>query len=256
MSHFSHYEACPKCTDKGRDNRRDNLARYKDGSGHCFSCGHHMFTKHYIKHEVKEEINVKSLPADFSREIPARAWQWLLQYGLGYKYWQPHVGWSEKDSRLVFTVAGEFSIGRYIPGPEVSVAIPESESAQRSGSAKDDHKPRKWHFWGDGHKTPHVLGDYLQSKRVVLVEDIVSAHKVGKVSSSICLFGTNIFPGCIPVLRHIGLPITIWLDQDQQGTVQKKAANLSVLTGLPVSYTFTELDPKCLSFEQIEKVLE
>ncbi len=32
---FIHHEPCPKC------HSRDNLARYADGHGHCFGCGHH-----------------------------------------------------------------------------------------------------------------------------------------------------------------------------------------------------------------------
>ena len=34
-SEFLHKEACPKC------GSRDNLARYTDGHGHCFGCGHY-----------------------------------------------------------------------------------------------------------------------------------------------------------------------------------------------------------------------
>ncbi len=31
-------ERCPKCADNGKDNSGDNLARYSDGGGYCFSC--------------------------------------------------------------------------------------------------------------------------------------------------------------------------------------------------------------------------
>lgn len=34
-------EPCPKCRENGRDSSGDNLVRYPDGGGHCFSCGYH-----------------------------------------------------------------------------------------------------------------------------------------------------------------------------------------------------------------------
>src|SRR5438046_1689829 len=101
---FSHYEPCPRCRSNGRDNRGDNLGIYADSSQHCFSCGYHKSPRFSFP-VVKETTNgSKSLPADFTREVPATAWKWLLQYGLSYRYWLPFVGWSEKDSRLVFTI--------------------------------------------------------------------------------------------------------------------------------------------------------
>src|SRR6267142_35302 len=235
----THTSPCPRCRDNGKDGRGDNLVHYIDGGFHCYSCAYHRSpTKPWLKVSKEETIDTKVLPPDFTREIPGDAWKWLLQYGLSYRYWHPFVGWSEKDSRLVFTVGQpiKFSIGRYI-----DIGIKESN--------------KKWYVYGESHKTTHVVGDYLQSKRIVLVEDLISAHKVGQITSCIPLFGTKVFDACLPTLRHIGLPITIWLDKDQEGTVQKKAANLSLLTSLPVSYVFTDRDPKCLSLATIEKEL-
>lgn len=239
MSKFTHYEACPKCQENGRDSRSDNLARYSDGGGHCFSCGWHLFSKLHIP-EVKEEKNVNEsvLPYDFTREVPRAGWQWLLQYGLGWKYWQKYCGYSPSNERLVFTVGEptEFSIGRYV------------------GTPKDG--TRKWFVWGEAHKTPHVYGDIETAKTLVLCEDIVSAHKLAQVTAVIPLFGTNIFPSMFPVLRHIGLPITMWLDWDQQNNAIKGGARLSALTGLPVVNQFTVKDPKELSTKEIKEYLK
>ena len=46
---FLNYEQCPECRSRNRDNTGDNLARYSDGHGFCFSC--HHFEK------SEEEIN-------------------------------------------------------------------------------------------------------------------------------------------------------------------------------------------------------
>jgi len=248
MARFEHYEQCPRCFERGKDSRGDNCAVYSDGGKHCFSCGFHTFSKHYTPRvQEKERLNngqAHVLPVDFSREIPSHALQWLLQYGLPYSYWKPFIGWSEKESRLVFTIGDgpSFSIGRYIPR---ALAVP------------PERVPRKWYVWGNSHASPHVLGDYSKDAPcITLVEDLISAHKLAYYGfPTIPLFGTNIFTSCIPVLRHIGLPIVLWLDADQEGTLQRKCQWLSVVTKQRVSYVITALDPKCLSEENINGTL-
>lgn len=180
------------------------------------------------------------LPSDFSREVPSHALQWLLQYGLPFSYWSPFIGWSEKDQRLVFFVGTgpEFSIGRFLPRQPV------------------EKSPRKWFVWGNSHKTPHIIGNTHEASQIVLVEDLISAHKVGQRVPSLCLFGTSVFPSCIPVLRFLKLPIVMWLDKDQEGTLQRKCNTLASMTNLPVRYVTTKDDPKLHSVKQIEEVLK
>jgi hypothetical protein len=200
-----------------------------------------VFPKHYIQPRKEEKINATVLPIDFSREVPSHALKWLLQYGLPYSYWKPHIGWSEKDLRLVFPVGEgpEFSIGRYIQRVDHEQGKP----------------PRKWYVWGNSHKTAHIFGNYTESKQIVLVEDLISAHKISQNTPCIPLFGTSSFASSIPALRHIGLPIVMWLDKDQEQTMPKKCNWLSMLTGLPVRYVVTGNDPKCYAFNRIKEVL-
>lgn len=241
MARFEYYEQCPKCLERGKDSRGDNCAVYSDGGRHCFSCGFHTFPKHYTPRiQEKERLNATVLPSDFTREVPAHALKWLLQYRLPYSYWKPFIGWSEKDMRLVFTVGEgpDFSIGRYCGEP--------------------DKEKRKWFVWGNCHQSPHILGDYQKDEAscIVLVEDLISAHKIASTGiPCLPLFGTKIFTSCIPVLRHIGLPIVLWLDKDQENILARKCQWLSVVTGQRVSYRVTALDPKCLTKEQINEAL-
>lgn len=238
---FSHYEPCPKCQEQGRDTRGDNCGVYSDGGMYCFSCGWNRHPTRYVPTVTENKVDSKVLPPDFTREIPADAWRWLLQYGLGYRYWLPFVGWSAKYSRLVFTVGEpvEFSIGRYIEIPGDS----------REGP------PRKWFGYGELHRTPHVLGDIETADKIVLVEDLISAHKVSQVQPCIPLFGTNVFDSVISCLRHLGLPTVMWLDNDQQGNIINKASRLSCYTNKPVSYIFSDKDPKLNSIEEIRRKL-
>jgi hypothetical protein len=115
----------------------------------------------------------------------------------------------------------------------------------------------KWLSYGDCHKSPHIVctpGGYDAGRSVVLVEDIVSAHKVGQIAPCIPLFGTKVFSSVIPCLRHLNLPIVFWLDKDQEGMMPKRAASLAMVTGLPCSYKVTNDDPKAQSLDKIREI--
>lgn len=281
MSKVVGYEPCPSCRRQGRDNRGDNLVRYHDGGGHCFSCGRHesspLSEDVLFKQSGVEHVPKSLLPSSFTREVPVRAWQWLLQYGLPYSYWKHRCGFAPSESRLVFTV-GEpmaFSIGRLIPevgGNEGRSAVGTSQSAgsqadgrvqvvlrQEAGSVVSAvNQGRKWFVWGDSHKHCEVItppADSGPSKTVVLVEDIISAHKVGQVTTAIPLFGTVVYPCHLYYLMQQDKPITLWLDKDQEQNVQKTALRLQSLVSVPVNIVITDDDPKSQPFEMIRTVV-
>lgn len=61
---FVGYEPCPKCQSIGRDNSGDNLARYTDGHGFCFSC---KFYEHNDKLKEKEQqVKGNMISGDYS----------------------------------------------------------------------------------------------------------------------------------------------------------------------------------------------
>ena len=252
------YEACPKCRSNGRDSRGDNLVRYHDGGGHCFSCGYHehaksfnVFTSQQRQPVTKENHVTKGvLPYDFTREVPSHAWKWLLQYGLPWSHWKESTGYSPSEERLVFRVGEQstnvlqFSIGRYTPEKQS-----DGGSFQRRGGTVVDRTPRKWYVWGDSHRHCEVVG---RGESVVLVEDLISAHKVGQVTTAIPLFGTEIHKPHLYYLMNEGKPVWLWLDKDQEGTVKKKAMKLQAMINQPVNIVVTDHDPKELSFEDIK----
>lgn len=136
----------------------------------------------------------------------------------------------------MFTV-GEptcFSIGRII----------------QSEATKDN---RKWFVWGDSHRTAVSIGE--SGEKTVFVEDIVSAHKVGRVAQAIPIFGTVIHTAHLRLAKYLGKPIVLWLDKDQQGYTMKKAAQISMLTGLPCQVIHTDKDPKELDLQIVKEIL-
>jgi len=238
-SKFLHYEACPRCRSNGNDNRGDNMGCYSNGSRHCFSCGYHEFPKSSAIFSINDrrlDNATKSLlPADFSREVPTRALTWLMQYGLPYSYWEKHIGYSEAHERLVFIIGTplQFSIGRY-----VGTATP---------------SPRKWFVWGESHSHCEVVlpGEATTGDSIVLVEDLISAHKVGQIATAIPLFGTRVHPCHLYYLINTDKPVILWLDKDQELNVKKQALNLGSLLGRNIKVITTDKDPKELSFENI-----
>lgn len=238
MSKFVGLERCPRCSERGRDRHGDNLATYSDGGAHCFSCGFHRNPSFRLKHLIEQEpIDVREkalLPRDFTREVPAEGWKWLLQYGLPYSYWKTYCGFTPRENRLIFTVGNPtaFSVGR-----NLSV----------DGGTK-------WKIYGDKTGYVEVVGA-RDSAKVVVVEDLISAHKVGQVVMSIPLFGTNIHDGVIKELKHINRPVVLWLDNDQYIHLPKKMARLQGLLDLPVMCVRATKDPKEYSVKEIGEMI-
>jgi len=238
-------EPCPRCRARGADSRGDNLVVWPDGSAHCFSCSYHRFPKHYVPRVKELNVPKALLPGDFVREVPASALKWLLQYGLPWSYWKDQIGYSPTEERLVFLIGSptQFSIGRYV------------------GMALPGRTPRKWYVWGDSHKhceivkPPRVESAKAQDK-IVLCEDLVSAHKVANAGYlAMPLFGVNWHPCHVYYLMQEQRPIVLWLDKDQAGTIMRKAMGLQALVGCPVHTVSTDNDPKELSFKEINEQL-
>lgn len=236
-SKFVGYDPCPRCRSNGRDRRGDNLGRYDDGSAHCFSCGYHIHPKRFVP-KVKTDGNENKavLPRDFTREVPAAGWKWLLQYGLPYTYWKPYTGYSPAEERLILTVGDgpRFSQGRYV--------------------GAEGH--RKWKFYGDGHGFVDVLGNTSSAdSAVVVVEDLISQHKVAQVTPSISLFGTNLHDIAMRSLIALKRPVVLWLDGDQYPLLAPKINRLQTFLRAPVRYIRTDKDPKEFKLEEINEIL-
>ena len=240
MSKVVQFVPCPRCQANGRDTRGDNLAIYYDDSKHCFACGFHTFPKHYVGlHEPIPKQIKRLLPNDWQREVPRHALQWLLQWELPYSYWKENIGYSPKEERLVFRVGSPqlaFSIGRYLPVGEPT------------------ERPRKWYVWGNPDRHCEVIGARPDGA-IILVEDLISAHKVGQVSECIPLFGTVVHNAVLYYLMNSSKPVKFWLDKDQESPVKKKAVQLQSLIDRPVDIIVTDKDPKCLDLKKIQSIL-
>jgi len=241
MSTFVRLEQCPRCAENGRDRHGDNLGVYSDGGAHCFSCGFHRAAKFALKHLIERNVTDDKekavLPSDFQREIPTAGWKWLLQCQLPMSYWKTYCGYSPREERLIFTVGNptRFSVGRFVGDPSLGKS--------------------KWKVYGDKSSYVEIVSEQL-SEQIVLVEDIISAHKVGHVASSIPLFGTIITDLVVKKLQELNRPVRLWLDQDQYSLLPRKINRLQAFLGVSVSHITTRKDPKEYSIEEIKEILK
>lgn len=229
---------CPRCADNGRDRSRNNLIHYSDGGAHCFACGYHQygkFTPEFTKHEKRNTEDKGVLPYDFTRQVPAEGWRWLLKYGLSKSYWETYCGFIPSQNRVVIVYGGE----------------PIRVAQGRALTVGDT----KWLTYGDRSSVTETIGNELAGE-VVLVEDLVSAHKIGQVSLALPLLGTNISDAVVRKLTTLNKPVVVWLDEDQFPRLAPKLNKLMVFLNQPVRYLWTEKDPKEYTITQIREFLE
>ncbi len=78
-------------------------------------------------------------------------------------------------------------------------------------------------FITKGDKTkPFMIHNSNFPNEVVLVEDFISAIRLGEHVSTICLFGVHISPIMSTFLENLNMNIKIWLDPDEVGVKASK----------------------------------
>ena len=242
-SHVIRKEACPECRSIGNDKSGDNLAVYNDLHCYCYRCGYTTGRKSFTRTEQPQSQRIV-LPADVTTELPFEARAWLGQYQLArLDLNRNHVMWSEKWSRIIFPYFNETELlawqGRYIPCGKNKVDI--------NGKA-----PAKWFSQGKIHEIIHPV--QVTKRKAVLVEDIVSAIKVSRHMGAIPIFGSSVSTKQILRLKTICDILYVWLDKD----IQQKAVKLSHtigLLGIQSRTIITDLDPKLVEHEEIERIL-
>ena len=235
-SHFLRHEQCPACAANGRDRKKNNLGVYSDGGTYCYSCGFSSngTTANRIRsmaHRAAKKI--PALPEDISNTLGENAKRWLLRYFPTETF--PQCLWSEQEQKLYFM-------------------LPDGAFQYRYFGQNKDHP--KWVGYGINDNLLHITGNNHFPNSIVLVEDIISAMKVGHISPTLCLFGSNISLKRLATLKLLGYnEVIIWLDWDKK-EYAIKAAQLAQSIGLNSKVIHTKLDPKDYNFEEIKLELE
>lgn len=245
MSILIRRERCPKCAERGRDSKGDNLAIYDDHK-YCFSCGFAEFPT--WKEKLKTQMAQRAVdplilvnegldfPADFTNDIPQEPLTWLRKYGItDLEIKENRIGWSEDKQYLIYPVFDEDRLlmwqGRYFGG----------------------NKDRPRYFTkGKPRDILHILGQRNRAT-IILVEDLISAIKVSRVYPSMPLWGSDVSIDTFRRLARQFSSVGVWLDSDKYIESVKLA-----LRGALWANTFTVkslVDPKEYSNKEIVELV-
>lgn len=239
MSSFLLHKPCSRCGSS------DANGIYDDDHEYCFSCGYYKPSKIKSASQVAKLLQPKQeqvrgeLPYDFTTAIPKEPYSWLKQYAItSEEISNNNIGWSDTNSMLIFPFYGEQDVllcwqGRYFPA--------RSPKVYTSG-------------FPDNHTLLHHSSSRRSVRRVVVVEDSISAIKVSRVCDSSELLGSNLSMHKAVGLSRLYSHLTLWLDSDKLKSSIKFCEKYNTLFA-EVDYIFTELDPKEYNTEQIKEFL-
>ena len=238
---FIGHEPCPKCSSK------DNLGRWSDGSAWCFGCRYYEPPKILCSipqsiEKVKTYINNKLImpPEDVTKLIGARGWMWLKKYGIMEKEVEDCL-WSDSKQWLIFPIYSNH-------GNKILIAW------QARNFHPIRYKP-KYITYGPVGDILHIIGQ--PSNKIILVEDILSAIKVGRsLCQAMPLFGSNISLRLLTRLQERFKYLGIWLDMDKAKESLKSKLRASQLKFEKVFSIITEKDPKDYTNEEIKTKLQ
>lgn len=252
---YNHEELCGS---SGADYReRLYVKRTKDGwLWTCHNCGKKGFkkytpTEYLILLKRGEEVtritekeivvNEKFSMPNSSPFIP-RAYDWLHQYGITTPEINEHkFYYSCYNNRLIMpikNVHGDITgwQGRAMNVP--SKSNPKYITQYRTDNP-DDH---------------YYCECSIGCDTLVLVEDIISAIKVGRHCDALAVLGSPKLPteSLLSVLRIIQpRHVIVWLDPDKQREATKWRNRLEVLGPYPSWVIYSDVDPKCYTDTEI-----
>ena len=237
MSQLLYKTRCPACAEKGKDRSGDNLGVYDDGHSYCWSCGY--FSGGTLSDRIKTPTGkankvIPTLPEDITTELGKEANEWLSQYFDSGNF--PKCFWSVSERKLYFM-------------------FPEGQYQYRYFGDNKDHP--KWVGYGINESLIHICSSngVGNNSSLCLVEDIISALKVGHITPTMCLFGSNISLKRLATLKQLGYTnVTIWLDWDKRDYAIE-AAKRAQSIGIKARVIHTQLDPKEYDYDSIRGYL-
>lgn len=212
----------------------DAKTHYSDGHAYCFSCHTYFPAEFRVPMEGPHDR-----PKPIGDPYPARErltkanapanWDWLKDYGLTDE---------EIDQNFFF---GPYSL-RHV----WSHTDEEGKTFYEARSVSPYSVPKSIQY-GD---KPTVFMGRLDTKIVVVVEDVVSAIKVGRHFGTLPLFGSYFSPAQMAAAKKAGAEqLVLWMDCDKYSIAMGYARQAGAL--LPTAAIQTKLDPKAHSDEDI-----
>jgi len=251
--------ACPYCTSS------DAYAEYADGGHHCYSCGAHKPGSAYAKLLGGATVHPKEtklgrcppLPEDAMRLLGrcvdgvSNVVGWLQRYGITYAEMDRHdFLFSPEKQYLIFPVYNIF--GSLLMWQARYFGSNPKHPKYITRGVKD-----VLHIVGKPDRSFLTPDHYVETKprledgTIVLVEDLLSAIKVGRVCSAMPLWGSHLSVNTAHRLSLQFKKAVLWLDYDKRQEAVKIALERSMV--LPVHVVITQHDPKTYTEEEIRE---
>jgi predicted RNA-binding Zn-ribbon protein involved in translation (DUF1610 family) len=242
---------CPECGLDTNTNAAIVNHTVKYYSLYCNACGFNPISSKGIQtlaeiarikelNELAEKPLTKlELPDDYTQEIPQHARLWLLRAGITESVWRRYkVGYSKSLERVVLPVRDN-----------KSSLIWYQCRALLEGQKPKYIQPSR--YKGDVlfRSVRKGTGESL----VIVVEDILSAIRVGESFQAVSILGTKLTTEQASVLgRHT---IGVWLDPDRAGVKGSRTIRRTLGLVTDVFDIQSEVDPKHLSNKVIKELV-
>ena len=233
---------CPSCGSK------DNLATYSDNHVWCWGCGYHrqgdaLWAVRKLSQPAEDaKTNSVVLPHDVDTNYSTDALKWIAKYDLSRSdLLANRVLWSDDRQLLIFSLTdGE---GRLVAW---------------QGRNFGEKYRTKWFGRGNLEDTFIFFPrNTTRVTKIVFVEDIISAIRIGKAVTSAGLshvampvFGSHVARKRLSRCSLFTNSVAFWLDRDKaKEAIKFQRSALSL--GFNSSVIITEKDPKEYSNQEI-----
>jgi len=197
----------------------------------------------------REELKTRQsrdvfLPSDFTLDIPKHAMQWFLKAGISPEVARKDgLGYSPTLDRIcmpVWSKSGEL------------IAV-------QNRAVQPNQRPKYLNPTG-----PHIRSalywseppEEIAGREGVIVEDRLSAIKVGQIMPTVCLLGTTMTDErVVQIAKHLDTAY-VWLDPDAGGDkALRKVKRQLQMQGVKVKLVVSEKDPKYYTRAEIKDYL-
>lgn len=234
------------------------ISHNKSGySCYCFKCGETDFHAHedltlrrkLQYQQTKELFNDIKVPTDivFSNQLSDDTVVWLGKAGVSPELAEHYgIGYSKYYNRAYLPIKD--TKGNILFQQWRSVDGSQPKYINQRGASKDVL------FYSDDAK---VLPNHKPKERaVVVVEDILSAIRVGRLQKACAMLGTSISNHNLLNIVELYDTIYIWTDSDKAGIKsRKKLRRLFSLYNKTIIDIYTDKDPKLYNNQEIKNVL-
>lgn len=243
------HEDCPLRTRTSSNSELWVLRNHDGVAVYCHRCkdkGFYSLKNSHVYKDIHQHVtnNTTGFPTDFTLDIPIQYKTWFYQYGLtDADLREQRFGFSPSLGRVVMPVYDP------ITGDPVFY------------QARDTYTNRspKYLSQKGAIKRPLIINNWKHAdyrRPIVLVEDRISAIKVGKETHACCLFGTaanRIFLSRLAESYHTAV---VWFDNDtagiKSGRILKNQLSFIFERAIMIQ---TEKQPKEYSPDEIFKLL-